>query len=230
MTVMAETTPGTTQEARDWGEWLAQNTRTVLIGVGVVAVLAAAFWWYRASVARKEAFASQALEQARAAAEAGNLPLAASDLARVVDRFAGTKAGDQAAILLAQVRLTQGQVTEAVNGLQSFVNGRHPDFVKASAYVLLGNGLEDQGKLREAGDAYRRASESARLDYLKATYLIDASRALSAAGDTAGARSALAEVLEKYGELDQSSEARVRMGELGGQAPELPRAANRRDN
>lgn len=224
---MADATPDTSYEVRDWGEWLARNTRKVLIGLAVVAAAAAAFWWYRTTMVRKEAFASQALDRARAAAEAGNLPLAASDLARVVDRFAGTKAGDQAAILLAQVRLTQGQVAEAVNGLQSFVQGRHPDYVRASAYSLLGSGLENQGKLREAGDAYRRASESARLDYLKATYLIDASRALAAAGDTAGARAALVQLLTEYAELDQASEARVRLGELGGEEPAASRTARR---
>ncbi len=226
---MAETTPGTDTEVRDWGQWMAQNGRNLAIGVVMVVALGAAFWWYRVTQDRKEAFASQALEQARAAAESGNLPLAASDLARVHDRFVGTKAGDQAAILLAQVRLTQGQVAEAVNALQSFVAGRHADYVEASAYSLLGSGLEDQGRLREAADAYRRASESARLDFLKAGYLIDAGRVLAAARDTAGARAVLAEVLEQYGQLDQSAEARVRMGELGGVAPPLPRASRARN-
>ena len=225
---MAETTPGTGTEVRDWGQWTAQNGRNLVVGAVVVAALGAAFWWYRVTQDRKEAFASQALERARGAAESGNLPFAASELARVHDRFVGTRAGDQAAILLAQVRLTQGQVAEGVNGLQSFVAGRHADYVEASAYSLLGSGLEDQGKLREAADAYRRASESARLDFLKAGYLIDAGRVLAAVGDTAGARAALGEVLEKYGELDQSSEARVRMGELGGVAPPLPRTSRPR--
>jgi len=36
-------------------------------------------------------------------------------------------------------------------------------------------------------------------------------------------------VLEKYGELDQSAEARVRMGELGGVGPALPRASRSRN-
>lgn len=223
MTSMAETTPGTGVEVRDWVGWAAENSRGLLYAGLAVLVLGAGFWWYRTTQVRKEAFASQALDQARGSAEAGNLPLAASDLARVVDRFAGTKAADQAAILLAQLRLTQDQVAEAVNGLRGFVAGRHPDYVKASAYGLLGAGLETQGNYRQAGDAYRQAAENARLDFEKASYLIDAARALAAAGDTAGARASLAQVLTKYAELDQSAEARVRMGELGGEAPAPPR-------
>lgn len=207
----------------DWGQWFAQNARKVAIAGGGLAVVALGVWWYSVSSSRKETFAAQALDQARASAESGNLPLAASDLARVADRFAGTKAGDQAQILLAQVRLTQGQVDVAVRGLQSFLDARRPEYVLASGYGLLGAGLEQQGKAREAAVAYRQAAEKARLDFLKATYLIDAARALAAAGDTAGARTALGEVLRDYGRLDQAAEARVRMGELGGEVPEPPK-------
>jgi TolA-binding protein len=219
MTAMADATPGATYEDRDWAAWFAKNRRNVMIGAIAVVALAVGIWWFRMVAARNEVAASAALDQARAAAEAGNLPLAASDLARIVDQFKRTKAGAQAAILLAQVRLSQGQTDAAVNGLQGFVRSGHEDYVAASAYNLLGVGLETQGKYREAADAYRRASESARLDFLKAQYLIDASRTQVAAGDTAGARATLTDLLERFGALDQAAEARVRLGELGGAVP-----------
>jgi predicted negative regulator of RcsB-dependent stress response len=207
---------------QDWATWGRENARKLLITGGVLVGLVGGGWLYLSSEQRKESFASQALANARSSAEAGNLPLAARDLASVVQRFGGTKSADAAFILLSQVRLFQGQRDTAVAGLQQFVRSRHPDYVKASAYGLLGGGLEDQNKQREAGDAYRQAAAAAPLDFLKAEYLIDAGRALAAGGDTTGARAALAEVLEKYAELDQAAEARVRMAEIGGTVPPPP--------
>ena len=207
----------------DFGDYARKNTRVLSFVGGTIFVVAAGVWLWISSARRKEAFAQQALGQARVSAESGNLPLAASDLARLAERFAGTHAADEAVVMLAQVRLLQGQHEVATNDLQRFVRARHPAYVKASAYSLLGNALEDRGKLREAGEAYRQAAAEATLDFLKATYLLDAGRVLAAGGDTTGARAAYAEVLSRYGQLDQSAEARVRQAEIGGEVPPLPK-------
>jgi predicted negative regulator of RcsB-dependent stress response len=212
----------TSHQDFDLAVWATQNWRKLAIGGGIVAVVGLASWAYITSEARKEAFASQELMQARASAEAGNMPLAASDLTRMIDRYKGTKAADEGAILLNQIRLVQGQRDVAVNALREFLQGGHPDFIKASAYALLGAGLEDQGKAREAAQAYADASRSARLDFLKAQYLMDAGRTFTLAGDSTAAKDAYNEVLTKYGRLDQAAEARVRMAELGGTVPPPP--------
>jgi len=206
---------------------LKQHGRTLGIGAAVVVIAAAAAWLYISSERRKENFAARELDQARSEAEAGNLPLASSDLARLIERFRGTRAAGQAVIVLNQIRLIQGQRDVAVNDLQQFVRSGLPDYVAASAYGLLGGGLEDQGKLREAGAAYRQAAGKAELDFLKAGYLLDAGRALAAAGDSAGAKAAYGEILSKYGSLDQAAEARVRMAELGGTVPERADSTSR---
>lgn len=209
-------------EQLEFAELARKHSRRVSIGAGILVVLAAGVWLYVTSAQRKEAFASQALSQARAAAEAGNLPLAASDLARLIERFEGTRAASEAVVVLNQIRLLQGQRDVAVNALREFVRTRQRAYVKASAYALLGAALEDQGKPREAGGAYRQAAAEAELDFLKAQYLLDAGRALAAGADTAGAREAYREVLTRYSELDQAAEARVRMAEIGGEVPALP--------
>lgn len=208
----------------DLGEWIRENGRTATITAGLVAAAVVGTWLYMASQKRKEEFASQALMQARAEAESGNLPLAATDLTRLIERFGGTNSADQAVILLNQTRLVQGQRDIAINALRQFASGRHSDFVKASAWALMGGALEDAGKSREAAEAFRQASQSARLDFLKAQYLIDAGRAFTAARDTAAARTAYGEILSKFGRLDQAAEARVRMAEIGGVVPPAPTA------
>ena len=206
---------------RDWGEWIKEHSRDVLLAVGVVAVVAVGVWLYITSEARKESFAAQSLNKARGDAQAGDLSLAAYDLSQLIDRYGGTKAADEGSILLNQVRLVQGgpQTEAAVKSLQTFVQKGHPAYILASAWQLLGGGLEQERKYREASEAYKKASAAARYDFLKAQNLLDAGRTLAIAGDSAGARAAYGEVLEKYGTLNQAAEARVRMGELGGTVP-----------
>ncbi len=205
----------------DWGQWLQDHTRDVVFGIVGAVVIAAGIWLYVTSENRKEIFAAQALTKARGDAEAGDLPLAAYDLSQLMDRYGGTRAADQGAVLLGEVRLVQGgaQIDAAVKGLQAFVQKRHPDYILASAWSLLGGGLEQQRKYRDAAQAYRKAADVIPYDFLKAQYLLDAGRTLAIVGDSAKARDAYVEVLTRFGALNQAAEARVRLGELGGTAP-----------
>ncbi len=211
---------GTTPVAeRDWAEFFRTHARELAYGAAAVVIVGIAVWLYITSEQRKQLFAAQALTQARAEAEAGNLPLAANDLTRLVERYGGTRAADDAAVLLNDVLLIQGQTAVAVQNLQKFVAKSHPKDVLASGWSLLGSGLESQRKFKDAAQAYRKVAELAPHDFLRALGLLDAGRVLTVAGDTAGARVAYGELLEKYGELSQAAEARVRMGELGGTVP-----------
>jgi outer membrane protein assembly factor BamD (BamD/ComL family) len=220
----APTTGGTAPSSvgRDWQDWTRTNIRRVGIGAGVVVVVVGAVLAYLASERNKEAFAAQALSQSWSTVEAGNMALAANDLSRLVERYGGTRAADEGLILLSEIRLLNGETDPAVRALQGFVSSRHEKYFMASGYALLGGGLENQGKFREAASAYRSASDAAELAFLKAQYLIDAGRAFVLARDTAAARTALAEVLAKYGESSQAAEARVRMAEIGGEVPPAP--------
>jgi predicted negative regulator of RcsB-dependent stress response len=211
----------TSAAGRDWGQWIKEHQRDMALALGGVLIVAAAAWLYFTSQSRKEAFASQALTKARGDAEAGDLPLAAYDLSQLIDRYGGTKSADEALVMLGQVRLVEGgvQIDQAITSLRTFVRGRHPGYMLSSAWSLLGSGLEQQRKFRDASDAYRQASETSPYDFMKAQNLLDAARTLAIAGDSAAARKAYGEVVDKYGALTQGAEARVRIGELGGTVP-----------
>lgn len=216
---------GTTPAAqRDWGEFFKTHAREVAYGAAAVVIVGVAVWLYVTSEQRKQLFAAQALTQARAETEVGNLPLAANDLQRLVDRYSGTRAADDAEVLLNDVLLLQGKTATAVQNLQKFVTKSHSKDIEASGWSLLGSGLESQRKFKDAAQAYRKVAEVSTHDFFRAQGLLDAGRVLTVAGDTAGARAAYSELLQKYGQLAQASEARVRMGEIGGTVP----AANAR--
>ena len=78
-------------------------------------------WFLVTSGQRKEEFAARSLNQARAAAEAGNLPLASSELQKLIQTYKGTDAATEAVITLNQVRMVNGQSELAAVGLRDFL-------------------------------------------------------------------------------------------------------------
>lgn len=163
---------------------------------------------------RKEAFAARSLNQARSTAEAGNLPLASSELQRLIETYRGTDAGTEAVITLNQVRLINGQGELAAVGLREFLATTPPREYLAPAYGLLGTALENSKRWADAAVAFTNASKSADLDYLKARYLIDAGRAYRSAGKTSEAATAYREIIERHPKSSSFTEARVRLAEL----------------
>src|SRR5215213_4708289 len=106
--------------------WYERHQRALLIALGVVALAAIVTWFILASGKRKEQFAARSLNQARAAAEAGNLPLASSELQRLITTYKGTDAALEAVITLNQVRMVNGQSELAAVGLREFIASKPP--------------------------------------------------------------------------------------------------------
>lgn len=179
-----------------------------------VLLLGVVAWVIISSERRKEDFAARSLNQARAAAEAGNLPLASSELQRLIDTYGGTDAATEAVITLNQVRLINGQGELAAVGLREFIDGDPPAKYLAPAYGLLGTALENSKRPGEAAEAYRNASKAADIEYLKARYLIDAGRAFQAAGKPAEAQRAYRAIIDSFPEASSVTEAKVRLAEL----------------
>lgn len=192
--------------------WLL-NPRILGGVVGGIAVIAATAWFISSSATRKEAFAGRALQTARQAAEAGNLPLAASELQKVSQTYKGTRAGNEAVLSLNQVRLVNNQAELAVVGLREFA-ASNPKGYTAQAQALLGVALENTKKPAEAAAAYQAAANAADLDYLKAQYLLDAGRAWVDAGKPDEAAKAYREVIAKYEKTEALTEAKVRLAEV----------------
>ncbi len=181
-----------------------------------VAVVAAGLigWFLVSSGRRKEEFAARSLNQARAAAEAGNLPLASSELQKLIQTYGGTDAADEAVITLNQVRMVNGQSELAVVGLRNFLATEPAPQYSAPAHGLLGAALENAGRYADAGAAFANASKAADLDYLRARYLIDAARAYRGGGKLQEAVSTYRSVIRQYPTTSSVTEAKVRLAEL----------------
>src|SRR5712664_4780733 len=179
----------------------------------IVVVGAVLFVWTMSTKRRTEEIASRDLQGARFAFENQNLPLAASELAKVVENYDGTNASEEGRLLLANVRLLQGQPQQGVTVLQDWASGAGQAY-RSQAYSLLVAAYENLGRFRDAADAYGKASSAARLDFQRAQLLSDAGRAWTSAADTARAIAAYRRIVKDFPKESAVTEAKVRLGEL----------------
>lgn len=194
-------------------EWV-KGHRQLAGWIGTALVVAVVLLvWTISSGRRTEEVAGRELQGARFAFENQNLPLAASELARIVENYSGTNAAEEARLLLANVRLQQGQPQQAVEALREHAAGAGKAY-RAQAFQLLGAAYENLGRFTEAAEAYESGAEAARLDFYKAQLLSDAGRAWVAGGDTAKAVEAYRRIVEEFADEGSATEAKVRLGEL----------------
>jgi len=216
---MATATPAGTRTAGDDDAlarilaWVKSHRQISIWGAVIVVGAAGLFWWNALSTEQSQLNASRALGSARLAFESRNFPLASSELSRIVENYSGTNAAQEANLLLAQVRLAQGQNESAIELLRKFAPGAGRAY-RPQAYGLLGAAYENTAHPREAALAYQSAAEAAWMPFLKAQYLSDAGRAWTAGGDTAKAVADYQEIVSKLDSTSTVTEAKVRLGEL----------------
>jgi tetratricopeptide (TPR) repeat protein len=194
-------------------DWIKAHRQLSLWAGTALVIAAVLFVWTLSTKRRSEEIASRELQGARFAFENQNLPLAASELARVVENYSGTNAAEEGRLLLANVRMLQGQPQQAIEVLRDFAPSAGRAF-RSQAYGLLGAAYETTGRLREAAEAYENASATGRLDFQKAQMLSEAGRAWTVAGDTAKAIAAYKRIVKDFPKEGMVTEAKVRLGEL----------------
>ena len=194
-------------------DWTYSHIKELGIATAVLAAALAGVWLYRSNQAQKAAGAERALVDAARSYYTGNLPLAQSDLQKVVTRFEGTAGAVQSAMLLAQVLYDQGKHAEGVAQLERVVNDGAAEPFRTSIRALIAAGYEGQAKHKEAAQQYEQAASIAAFAAEKHVMRANAARSYQAAGDTATAK-------RIWGELADdpmnpvAGEARVRLGEL----------------
>src|SRR5438105_6415867 len=163
-----------TDAGLDMMDWLQLNWRWIGGAAAVVAVAAAGYWFYIRSQQIKTANAERSLMQAEQSLQSGNLALATSDLQRVVNRYKGTGAGTEAAMVLAQADYNAGKYQDGVKVLQD-VTGKAGGS-EAAIQSLIGDGYSQMDKFPDAAKAYERAAASAEYDTERAYYRAKAAR------------------------------------------------------
>ena len=194
-------------------DWFQLNTKIVALGVVTIGAAALGYWFFTERAAGRAAAAEQVLQTARQAMGSQNAQLAANDLRRAATDYPDTRAGVEAALLLAESHYQNRQFAEGIEVLESFAGRGSAEVVRAKIYGLIGDGRLELKQPREAASDYARAAAAARFDGERAQYRGKEARALVIAGDTAAALK-LWETLAESDAGGIAAEARVRAGEL----------------
>ncbi len=196
--------------------WLETYSRQLMYGSIALLVVAGGLWFYRQSNERQAESASMALSESQSAVAAGNLPLAQSDLEKLIQRYGGTDAGTQAHVLLAQVHFEKGEFQQGIEELKSVTNAKDA-YTAASAMNLMAAGLEQSGKFADAAATYEKAAAKSPYKVDHDVYMASAARALTTEGKVDDAKK-IWSGLAKDDESAASAEARVRLGEIEAKA------------
>jgi predicted negative regulator of RcsB-dependent stress response len=191
-------------------DWARENGKPIGIAVAVIAAAVIGWFLLRQYQNSQADQAEAALNRARQSYAQGNLPLAQTDLRRVITRFGGSSAGSQATMLLAQAYYEQGK---ADSGLKVLNDGDATSSDEAAFEALKGAGLEQKKEYAQAAERYRAAANATDAKIAKDRYMADAARALTSAGNKAEAAK-IWSALADDNTSNFSMEAKVRLGEL----------------
>jgi predicted negative regulator of RcsB-dependent stress response len=207
-------------KAESFMDWFHINSRWV--GVGAVAVLVAlvAAWYVPRAKLQKNENADRQLLLAKQSLAPGNanLPLAEVDLKKVADRYEGTSAGAEAAMLLAQLKLEKGDNQGAATFLEGLTSRLRSGPDAVSARTLLGDAYSQLAKYAEAAAQYERAATETSMPNEKSFLLMKAGHAFMAAGKSPEARRIWETLANQSDNPSAAAEARVRLGELSATA------------
>ena len=191
--------------------WFKANQKLVSIALGGLAAVAVGIVVWQKSADTKIDNAERAFFAAQTAT-AQNPAMAATELEKVATRYAGTSAGDRAALLAAQAMMTDGKSADALKKLEELAAAGGTARLGATLQTLLAAAYENLNKPTDAAKAYLAAAATSFGD-AKAQRQADAARAYMSAGNSVEAIKLWTE-LSKDEKGPLAAEAHVRLGEL----------------
>ena len=213
MTSSKSSRPGSTDRLESMADMFQLYSRQITWGVVGLAAIVGGGWFYIRSQNLKAERADRALFVAEESIP-GNLPLAESDLRKLITRYEGTAAARQAQLVLTRLLYEEGKYQDGVADLKKALPKLESlkDFA-SSAHVLLASGYEQVRNFADAAVEYEAAAKSARFDADRQRYESFAARDYQLAGRPADAKR-IWTVLAADSKGTVAGEARVRLGEM----------------
>jgi predicted negative regulator of RcsB-dependent stress response len=175
--------------------WAKQNSRMLVIGGIVAAVLIIGLFYFVTSRRATNAQAAAQLTQARAVALSGNNQLAIRELEQFLARFGGTPSADEARLMLGRAYLEVGQVQQAQSTIEP-IAGDLGSGLGINAATLLATSYEAAQEPHRAEAIYLEMAEDARFLFQRQDALDNAARIRLQRGDAAGAAELYRQLLE----------------------------------
>ena len=190
------------QQPAEEQDFITRYRNLLLAGVGIVALVVVAFFFYRDMQRQKHLDASREMFQAIYYFEQDSLDLALNGsgqflgLLDIIDDYSGTDAANQARYYVGVIHLKKGELETGVDYLKDFSTG--DNMLSMAAYMALGFAYEDLGDPAQAASYFERAANTpGENESTTPTMLLHAAQNYEAAGDAGKA-------LELYREIKQS--------------------------
>jgi tetratricopeptide (TPR) repeat protein len=197
-------------------DWARLYSRELSIAGVILLALIGVLWLYRYSSTQQLRRADEQLLAPERSLAAGNIPLAQTDLKRIISRYGGTPAATQAAMLLAETYYSQGKYVDGLGVLAKAPRSGASAPFAAGVEGLIGDGYSEQNKPKDAAQHYLQAAAATPFPAEQVRWKATAARAYTNAADTAHALEIWRE-LAKNDAVPQAMEARLRIGELTAQ-------------
>ena len=175
--------------------WARENSRKIITGGIILALIIIGLIVFMTNRRQKEQQSVVELTQVRAVAMSGNAELAINDLRQFLDRFGGTRAADEARLLLAGAYLQAGQQQNAIGAVSGLADDVDTD-IGVNAALLTAAAHEAAGNSTEAERVLARVAEDARFLFQRQDALDNIGRLRMQRGDVAGAVQTYERLLE----------------------------------
>lgn len=194
-----------TARAIEFTDWARRHIRLIIGGVVTLAVIVGGLIYYRAYLEAREERAAVEFANVEQTAASGNIPLATRDLQAYVRRYEGTSYGDEAALALAQLHLSQDSAAKAVQVLEGAAGRIDDSVVGPQAALLLGAAQQAAGNRDAAIQSYLAVADEAEMKMYQVQGLQNAAILRFEAGDFAGAAELYRRLVEmqEEGTLDR---------------------------
>ncbi len=203
-------------------EFLKAYGRAIALGIAcavTVFVVALAIYQYEA---RLDRIAAEQFYEAFSALEKNQLATAERGFEKLSRQYPNRTAGRLASFYLASCYLQEGRLAQARDRLlRAIPTIRDPQF-QGMALVELGSVYEQQGDLKRALDAYRKASELDSPEKLRAQLAV--ARLMAKLGEKNGAIEAYRQFLKQHPYASERQEALEELASLGATALSEPPA------
>ncbi|GAB3825399.1 tetratricopeptide repeat protein [Pontibacter rugosus] len=194
-------------------EDFVKKNKSKLLGVfvAIAAIIVGGFLYYNYRSTQSQE-AQSAMFQAVYYFEADSLSKALNGdgqnagLLAIANEYSGTDAGNLANFYAGAALLKSGKYAEAVEHLQNFDSDDY--LLQARAYSLTGDALLEQGKHKEAADAYVKAANHNANPFFSPQYLMKAGIAHEAGNDFAAAAEVYNKIITDYVASAEVSDAR----------------------
>ena len=175
--------------------WAKQNSRTLVIGGIVTAVVVVGLLYFVTSRQSQRAQAATQLTQVRAVALSGNSQLAIRELEQFLAGFGGTPSADEARLLLGRAYLDVGQTRQAMDVVEPLADD--PDSgLGFNAALLTASAHEAAQEPHLAEEIYLRLADDGEYLFQRQDALDNAARIRLQRGDAAGAAELYQQLLD----------------------------------